>query len=229
MKKMLLGAAAMLAFPAQAAVLLPGATNVPFDPFAGVIGTQGTRLDFRSDTVTALTFKAEVRQAVYRNTFGTLDFYYQVQRLGPGNNTGTGGNNHEIFTLTGAQYHDFSTFAFVAGNFDVDGASGPFQAANNPSPLGFTSTAGRTSNGNRVEIEFGANGLVQTERSAVYIIRTNAAKYGEGTFGLINGSAIGGPSFAPVPEPATWALMVGGFGLLGAASRRSGRAKSVLA
>jgi hypothetical protein len=28
---------------------------------------------------------------------------------------------------------------------------------------------------------------------------------------------------APVPEPATWAMMIGGFGLLGAAARRRRR------
>jgi hypothetical protein len=34
---------------------------------------------------------------------------------------------------------------------------------------------------------------------------------------------------AVVPEPATWAMMLGGFGLLGAALRRHGAAKPVLA
>ncbi|HEV2569365.1 PEPxxWA-CTERM sorting domain-containing protein [Sphingomonas sp.] len=34
---------------------------------------------------------------------------------------------------------------------------------------------------------------------------------------------------AAVPEPATWAMMLGGFGLIGAMSRRSQRVKSVLA
>jgi hypothetical protein len=34
---------------------------------------------------------------------------------------------------------------------------------------------------------------------------------------------------AVVPEPATWAMMLGGFGLLGAALRRRGAAKPVLA
>ncbi len=225
MKKFLLAAAALAAFPVQAAVVLPGSTGVAIDPFAPVAATQGTRIAYREDVATALTFQALVRQAVYRNTLGQLDFYYQVQRLGPGNNSTD--NDHEIFTLTGAQFGKFSVFAYREGPNDVDGA-GPFQAGANPGM--FTSTAGRTANGNRVEIEFGTNGLVGTERSAVYILRTNAYAFKPGTFGLINGSAIGGQSFAPtVPEPATWAMMLGGFGLLGAAARRSSRAKSVLA
>jgi hypothetical protein len=35
--------------------------------------------------------------------------------------------------------------------------------------------------------------------------------------------------FAAVPEPASWAMMIGGFGLIGAASRRGRRAKTLLA
>jgi hypothetical protein len=229
MKKLLLAAAALIAVPASAAQVLPGSSGVAIDQFSLIAGTQGTQLAYRQDVATALTFQALVRQAVYKNTNGTMDFYYQVVRLGPGNGDPVAGNDHEIFTLTGAQFGAFQVFAYREGPSDIDGA-GPFTAANNPSPFGFTSTAGRTNNGNRVEIEFGANGLVGTETSAVYVLRTNAVSFKAGTFGLINGSAIGGPSFAPtVPEPATWAMMIGGFGLLGAAARRSSRAKAVLA
>ena len=35
-----------------------------------------------------------------------------------------------------------------------------------------------------------------------------------------NGSYSGDLAFAPVPEPATWAMMIGGFGLVGGAMRR---------
>jgi hypothetical protein len=38
-----------------------------------------------------------------------------------------------------------------------------------------------------------------------------------------------GPAVAPIPEPATWAMMVGGFGLIGAASRRRSRANEAYA
>ena len=226
MKKMLLCAAALIAVPAQSATVLPGSSNVVIDQFGPVAATQGTQIAYRQDVATALTFQALVRQAVYRNTNNTLDFYYQVVRMGPGSNPTD--NNHEIFALTGAQFSSFSVFAYRSGT-DLDGG-GNFTNANNPSPFGFTSTAGRNSNGNRVEIEFGQNGLVGTETSAIYILRTNAFAFKPGTFGLINGSAIGGQSFAPtVPEPATWAMMISGFGLLGAMARRSSRVKTVLA
>lgn len=39
----------------------------------------------------------------------------------------------------------------------------------------------------------------------------------------------GGSAVNPVPEPATWAMMVSGFGLIGAASRRRTRAATVTA
>jgi len=38
-----------------------------------------------------------------------------------------------------------------------------------------------------------------------------------------------GRAVAPVPEPATWAMMVGGFGAVGAATRRRATARRVLA
>jgi hypothetical protein len=71
----------------------------------------------------------------------------------------------------------------------------------------------------------------------------NQAITGDGRFGFqaINGQTIArvsftvngtgiqevrqirvGPAVTPIPEPTTWAMMLGGFGLLGAAARRRG-------
>lgn len=44
-----------------------------------------------------------------------------------------------------------------------------------------------------------------------------------GTWGTKGGSYSGTLNFAPVPEPATWAMMIGGFGLVGGAMRRRSR------
>ena len=224
MKKFLLSATALLAFPANAAILLPG-TTAAFDPFP--FATQGVRIAFAEGSQQALTFNATFRSAVYRNTLGTLDFYYQVDRLGVGSRATA--NNHAIERFTVGQFDNFSTFAYVATN-NFDGTGG-FKAANNALVgSGFTSTSNRNSSGTRIEVDFGANNLQSTENSATYIFRTNAFAFTEGTFGVLNASSIQGFTFAPtVPEPATWAMMIGGFGLLGAASRRSVRSKSVLA
>ena len=45
----------------------------------------------------------------------------------------------------------------------------------------------------------------------------------------IGARALAGPAFNAVPEPTTWAMMVGGFGLVGALRRRRGAAVSAAA
>jgi hypothetical protein len=64
----------------------------------------------------------------------------------------------------------------------------------------------------------------------MFIVRVNATAFQLGTFTVQDGLTVRGVGFAPrVPEPATWAMMIGGFGLLGAAARRSRRSTTVLA
>jgi hypothetical protein len=110
-------------------------------------------------------------------------------------------------------------------------AAGTFKAVNNPG--GSTTRANRGFDGTVIETNFqgaGANGLIGTENSATYIFRTNAYAFQSGTFGVLDGSSLQGITFAPtVPEPATWAMMLAGFGLIGGVARRSSRVRSVLA
>ena len=69
-----LAAAAFTAGPATAAILVNGSSLVPPTPFAAIAGSQGTLLAYQTFSGTTETFAAEVRQAVYRNSLGTLDF-----------------------------------------------------------------------------------------------------------------------------------------------------------
>ena len=228
MKKMLLCAAALVAMPAQAAVLLPGTTNQAFTPFD--FSTQGTQIAYSEVAGQALTFAGIFRSAVYRNTDGKLDFYFQVERTGPGSNAT--GNNHEITKFTVADFANWTVDALVSAG-DPDGA-GAFKAVNNPVPAGGSTTrVSRGFSGSVIETNFqgaGANGLIGTENSATYIFRTNAFSFKAGTFGVLDGSSLQGITFAPtVPEPATWAMMLAGFGLIGGVARRSNRVRSVLA
>lgn len=209
-----------IAAPANAVFLTNGTTGIA--PTPGLPAGQGTLLASQSMTGTALTFQATFNQAVYLNTAGTLDFYYQVIRLGPGE-----ASNDEIRSFTVANFGGYTVDAYAMGG-DPDGA-GFFLAANNPflddgvTASGPTTTFGRSLSGGVLTAEFGLNGLSRTENSATYIYRTNATAYNNlGTFGVIDGSTFPGRTFqptAPVPEPASWALMIGGFGLVGGAIR----------
>lgn len=206
--------AAISAVPAQAVVIMPGTSGLVFDPFSGIAATQGTVLATTSVAGTGLTFAAIMRSAVYRNTSGTLDFYYQVARTGPGTQA-----DQMIDAFTAADFSGFTVDGYVSAT-DPDGA-GFFTAANNP-PASTTRT-GRSSSGVTLQTDFGTNGLDLNEISATYIFRTNATAYAAGTYGIIDGSTISGIAFAPinpVPEPATWGLMLVGFGVVGSALRR---------
>ena len=219
------GLAIAAATPAVAAPLLSGTSGVTFNTFDPT--TQGTLLDSLSSVGDAATFDAIMRTAVYRNTFGTLDFYYQVSltQIDSGD---------EVNRLTGASFAGYGVDAFVRTT-----AGGIFLAAANPNSdgpggtsVGFTSTASRNGNiatpfgGNVVRADFGMNGLEAAgETSATYIFRTNAVDFARtGTFATIDGSTVTITAFEAigpaVPEPATWAMMIAGFGMIGGVMRR---------
>lgn len=235
MKKLLLAAAALIAFPANAANLVAGGTAT-FDNLqpATPLNT-GTLVAEQTFSGQAFTFAATFRSAVYRTADGTLDFVYQVTH----NGAGSLGSNNNISGFTVAAFDSYLVDAKRDGT-DHDGA-GPFiPAANSIQGTGFTSLASRSADGQVLTVNFrglpnqdgSVNDLVQGETSTSYVFRTNARNFQVGTFGVIDGSTLSGLTYAPtgaVPEPATWAMMLGGFGLLGAASRRASRAKTVLA
>lgn len=216
-----LAASSLVASPAMAANLLPDASQVQFTAIDAA--TRGTLLaSTETGTTGATTYSGFLRSAVYLNTLGTLDFYYQVAITSI--NAGD-----EVFNLTASNFMGFTVDALVDGT-DFDGA-GIFTAANNPNlqgPAGSTTTASRNGSGSVVRADFGANGLEGAgQTSATYIFRTNATNYNlGGTFTTQDGSVAQRPNFQPiaaVPEPATWAMMLVGFGAIGASMRRRRR------
>ena len=97
--------------------------------------------------------------------------------------------------------------------------------------LGFTGPAGTVQLKNTVLIE---NASFNTSLSKAQ----NKAVFKLGTFALSTTPRNNNPvrpfdnyrvTIAAVPEPASWALMIGGFGLMGAAMRRRARSAGALA
>lgn len=217
-----LASLALASSPVFAGVVVNGA-GIAGNP-GGVIdafdtSTRGTLLASSSTSGTALTFAGTFNSAVYKNSNGTLDFYYQVVRTGAGSAA-----NNAIQSFTVQAFDSFVIDAYRDSAFNQAG----FVVANNPGA--FTSIGTRSFDGEVAGVNFGSNNLAGTENSTTYIFRTNATAFTTGTFGVIDGSTLQGFTFAPtVPEPATWAMMLGGFGLLGGAVRRSRRATTVLA
>lgn len=213
---------------ANATILVPGATGIAFSAFDTT--TQGTLLASLNPSVVAVpaNWTNVLRSAVYLNTLGTLDFYYQVAvtAIGAG---------HEVFNLTAANFAGFTVDALFSAA-DIDGA-GIFTAASNPNldpsePAGSTTTASRSGSvGTTVRADFGANGLEAAgQTSATYIFRTNATNFARGgSFTTQNGAVSSTDSFQPtgaVPEPGTWAMMLLGFGMLGFGLRRRAKVRT---
>lgn len=207
-----------VATPAQATIIGNGTSGLNFQPL--VTTTRGTQLAVQSQIGTAPTIAGTVVSAVYLNTLGTLDFYYQVYR--------TGGTNM-IDGLNVGDFTGYTVDGFTDGT-DFDGA-GPFGIVNNPPSS--TTTVGRSPGGDVVRIAFGTNGLDGSENSTTYILRTNATQWNNLGFATVtNSTSFNVTAYRPtgpaVPEPATWALMIGGFGLVGGAMRRTSKTTRVV-
>jgi hypothetical protein len=99
-------------------------------------------------------------------------------------------------------------FTYTGGDFRDEG--GPFQ------PIDFSGlTARSTLGGTRLSAFFSNTTKNNPDRRPG----------GSGTDVFTLGS-VGTPA---IPEPATWAMMIGGFGMLGAATRRRGKTTTVSA
>lgn len=136
---------------------------------------------------------------------------------GSQNNQGNGGPTNFFYSFTPT----VNAILNLTSNVSVQGGN----------PFGFQGFVLR-SNGNTVLGQFNAinpttsgSASVSLDRGILYTLTIeNASNIGGALPSIFNGSTLGEFSFniagAAVPEPATWAMMLVGFGFVGAASRR---------
>lgn len=208
MKKTLLGLAlAVAAFPAQAAVSIsvtPG-TNVyngptPLENFDGATAPRWDRAIFTGSS-----------SGVRAQPFGSTGGYASV-----GPSDGTPG----VFDLTGLG--PIRTISFIWGSVD---------SYNTLDILGAGGAVLATIVGNQIFNPANGN---QTDPNTNPLVTLTI---GDDIFGQVTALRFSSTQNAfefdnlavAVPEPTTWAMMIGGFGLLGAAVRRSRKATAVYA
>jgi PEP-CTERM motif len=136
---------------------------------------------------------------------------------GAQNNQGNGGQINFFYSFTPT----VNAILNLTSNVSVQGGN----------PFGFQGFVLRT-NDNAVLGQFNAinpttsgSATVELNRGILYTLTIeNASNIGGALPSIFNGSTLGEFSFsiagAAVPEPATWAMMLAGFGFVGAASRR---------
>ena len=182
-------ALAALAGAANATPVTAGGTVTPStSTLAGATFVTST-----SGTISPGTFTANYTSSVYREAGGTYDFVYSFS-----NSTGSA-NSIESFTA----------YNFAGFTTDVSYVTGTGSAPTDAK-----------SNGAGSVITYDFTGVAPGATSDTLIIRTNGVGYTSGTMSLQDGSAGSGTGFSPTsvsaaPEPGTWALMLGGVGLLG--------------
>lgn len=109
-------------------------------------------------------------------------------------------------------------FSGSAVTAQIDGSTANYGVSTPPSSVTFTSDFLDFSNSTARDLAFAITGINPS-------VSASSFNGGTGVFaGTITGSfsadAFDGNGLPSVPEPATWALMIGGFGMVGTAMRR---------
>ncbi|MBB3693168.1 PEPxxWA-CTERM sorting domain-containing protein [Sphingomonas sp. BK580] len=216
-------AATLIASPAAATTLVAGSNSLE-----GTTGAAEPKLNgvVQQDTVDPFslsdghgTLNASVQSRVVLSVDGTYDFYWRVRDI-TYVATAPGGPPLSIGALRLGAFG--SGVLGVNANYQTDGLGdrGPDSAYVFPDSL------------TSINFRF-STPLAAGESSYFMFLDTDATSYARTA--VLDLSASGAPisqlrsTFGPVaavPEPATWALMISGFGAVGAALRRQRRGRA---
>lgn len=234
-----LALAAGLAFAAPAMAITSFATfsavsDAPSVEFTGAANGAGTL----TSTAQPVTFRFlgtgggaptdfdAIFNLAATTTAGTVTFGQGIAPVSSGNLSFTSAS---AVTYGGATGTNFLTamFSGSAVTGQIGGSTATYGVSFPPSMVTFTSDFLDFSNSEARDLAFTITGINPS-------LNADAFFGGTGTFaGTITGSFsadnFAGAGLPTVPEPATWALMIGGFGMVGTAMRRRKSLPSVTA
>ena len=212
----------MLAAPAVNAASFIGPGNgvtldaTSFDPnnlFRWTVITNATE----GDSLSGLESTIDYALLAVGGGGTTFDIGYRLD------NTSTGEGSQSSIAVFGFDITPLSGLDVLSGDF-VEGSGGNF---NGVGKLDFCLYQGSNCNGGATDgvfvddaPEVGSFRLTYSSaQSSIHLYNFGTRWQRTGLFAEDSASGIGTP-MTPVPEPATWAMMIAGFGLVGAALRR---------
>ena len=219
---MILAAGAMVIPSARATTIADGQCaglncSQTLSTFSGSLGTllANSSASVSSPGGAAVPWGGIFRTAVFRNSGGLLDFYYQFS-----NNLAS---TDTITRLTDSSFGGFTTDVGYRTDLPTELSALTWLNGTRQNP----SYADRKTAGTVVGFNFtdpNNSGAVVNpgETTAILVIKTNAFNYTAGITGIIDGTTTNTPSYAPTaaPEPASMAMIGGGLILLASLRKR---------
>ncbi len=177
------------------------------DQFGGANGT--------GKYANAMTGRSYTIDLTSTETQGVTYFGFWLSALDANNNVTFFQGANQLFTFSATNARSF--ILGLPNNDDYRGnPTAPFLNRNNNEPYSFLNFYARgTTRFDRIVFSQGSAGGYESDNHTV------------GRWSRISGSVVGGS--AVVPEPATWAMLLTGFGLVGAAARRRKQVTNVAA